>query len=138
MFFTARHASRFWTAAGKGVFQVQFVCCAQARTVSQAAAARLSATQSSVRVTWPCASATLTSVSPAELPITGTAKMSRVKTAAFREEPRRCEEIICTMMVMIIYEHVHALFVQPLNLSMHRTSYHLEIRQMSMYSVSEG
>lgn len=65
----------------------------QVRTVSQAAAVRRSVTLSSVRVTWPCASATPTSVLPAELLITGTAKMSHARTAAFREEPRRCKDV---------------------------------------------
>lgn len=73
------------------VFIPDLVWCVQARTVSRAAAARLSVTQSSVHVTWQCVSATQTSASPAEPLTTGTAKMSRARTAAFREELKRCK-----------------------------------------------
>lgn len=61
----------------------------QVRTGFQAAAVRLSVTPSSVPVTWPYESVTLTCASPVGQLNTGTVKTSPARTVVFREGQRR-------------------------------------------------
>lgn len=83
------NVSVMWTCLRDQVYSVPFHFHVQVRTVSPAAAVRRSVTLSSVRVTWPCASATPTSAWPAELQTAGTASRFPARTAASREDSKR-------------------------------------------------